>query len=538
MRTPGSILLPIVAAGMFLGFVGSAHAAVPAGAVKLPADKKFRIGSFVCGFIKGSYIPGRSLSGGYFYSRAAERKNLNSAAKNLSGKPKRTLLKKAKALRAKELIEAPQCSAVQDTPVPTPTIDPSLPIPTATPVSTATPEIQLSSIDSTTYYTENALFVIPPADQVTFTGESSWDSVYSSDNIDRYVAKLKSAFPADYFFVTIMATDLQPSRVPNVLTYRKIADGIGEDTITGTNVPNICRYHNSGQVIDGSLAVLDHEIGHNWGVFIGSELGTGHWLPNSTATGQMADSYSDDGFQTVKQIQGDPVSGFTWVSVDNLVKNEIETFSDRDLYLQGLSATFPTLHVLSSPVYNIDHTVSYTSVASYDQGWVEARNGVRSPSYRTSEKRFRLGFVYVARNLAEIMATYKPIERSIRHFVHSESLDNTKFRFEVPFLVETKYRGSADSLLADLDGNTTPQISIVGSAYTTTSSGSASFIFTATDPDGAAPQVSCVPASSGCSVTGNTVTVSGLATGSHFFTIKAQDTGGKKAFAHFVVDGS
>jgi hypothetical protein len=30
--------------------------------------------------------------------------------------------------------------------------------------------------------------------------------------------------------------------------------------------------------------------------------------------------------------------------------------------------------------------------------------------------------------------------------------------------------------------------------------------------------------------------LTGLASGSHFFTIKAEDSGGKKTFAHFVVD--
>jgi hypothetical protein len=30
--------------------------------------------------------------------------------------------------------------------------------------------------------------------------------------------------------------------------------------------------------------------------------------------------------------------------------------------------------------------------------------------------------------------------------------------------------------------------------------------------------------------------LTGLASGTHFLTIKAQDAGGKKTFAHFVVD--
>lgn len=57
-----------------------------------------------------------------------------------------------------------------------------------------------------------------------------------------------------------------------------------------------------------------------------------------------------------------------------------------------------------------------------------------------------------------------------------------------------------------------------------------------TDPDGPAPVVSCVPASANCSIEGTNVVLTGLASGTHFFTIKAQDAGNKRAFAHFVVD--
>ena len=64
-------------------------------------------------------------------------------------------------------------------------------------------------------------------------------------------------------------------------------------------------------MVDGAFGVLDHEIGHNWGVFLQPQLSdaNGHWFANSTATGQMAANYSDDGYATVKQIAGDSVNG-------------------------------------------------------------------------------------------------------------------------------------------------------------------------------------------------------------------------------------
>jgi hypothetical protein len=142
----------------------------------------------------------------------------------------------------------------------------------------------------------------------------------------------------------------------------------------------------------------------------------------------------------------------------------------------------------------------------------------------------------VARDLAEVQAVFQPIERSISHFVNAEQIDTTRFRFQVPFLVDTKYRASLDALLADLDGNRTPTLSIPGASSLVSSDGSAVVPFRAGDTDGPAPAVSCVPASANCAIQGGNVVLTGLPSGSHFFTIKAEDSGGKKTFAHFVVD--
>ena len=398
--------------------------------------------------------------------------------------------------------------------------------------------VPLTTVNSQLYYTEHALFIIPAANQVTWTGSNSWGSVYSAANVNSYVSTLKGIFPSDYFFVVVAANQLTPNAVPSVQPLRHTADGIGLGS-TGIGIPSICRYNiGGGTVIDGAFGVLDHEIGHNWGIFLQPQMSdaNGHWWANSTATGQMAGTYSDDGYATVKQIAGDPVKGFTWTAVDNIKLNETETFSEQDLYLQGLAAKFPDLYVLTSAVYQPDHTVSYSSVAKYDQNWMVRKYGVRNPSYRASDKRLRMGVVYIARDLAEIQAVYQPIERSINHFVNAEQIDTTNFRFQVPFLVDTQYRASVDARLADLDGNRTPTLSIPRSTSLVSSDGSAVVPFTATDPDGPAPVVSCVPASANCAIQGGKVVLTGLASGTHFFTIKAQDSGGKKTFAHFVID--
>lgn len=500
--------------------------AAPKGAVKLGPDKLFQVGSIYCGYINGTWIPGRKLSGDYFYSRAAERKDVLKKAKNAPSKLKAKLKKKAKNLLSKKNSEGPTC-LVGPTPTPTPT---------TTPMSGSS--IVLSRLNDSLYYTEHSLFIIPTSGQVDFNSSTSWDSVYSTANIDSYLSTLRTAFPDDYFFLVIAASNLLPDRVPNVLTYRQFATGIGEDTLTDPTATNICRYNIGSSVGDGAFAVLDHEFGHNFGVFLGSALGDGHWLTNSNAEGQMADNYSDDGFLTVKRIQGSPGSGFTWTATNNDTRNETEIFSDRDLYLQGLNATFPSLYVLNTPVYNSDGTMSYGSVSTYDQNYVVTNKGVRSPSYQTSPKRFRVGFVYIARDATEIEQNYLSIERSIRHFVYAEEIDTGSFRFQVPYIVLSKNRASIDARLADLDGNTAPTLSITGATYLTSSSGSVSVPFVASDTTGDTVTVSCVPNSANCAISGSNVSITGLTAGTYFFTIKAEDSGGKKVFAHFVVDES
>ena len=161
--------------------------------------------------------------------------------------------------------------------------------------------------------------------------------------------------------------------------------------------------------------------------------------------------------------------------------------------------------MLTAPVYNADHTVSYSSVAQYDQAWLVQQKGARNPSYQASPKRLRMAFVYIARDLAEVEAVFQPIERSINHFVNAEQIDTNNFRFQVPFLVDTQYRASLDALLGDLDGNRTPTLSIPGSTSLVSSDGSAVVPFTAADADGPAPVVSCVPASANCAIQGGTV---------------------------------
>jgi hypothetical protein len=399
----------------------------------------------------------------------------------------------------------------------------------------AVEEVTLLEINDHLYQTEHALFIIDMAGRVAWP---DYDSVFSDANIDYYSDELLNHFPFDFTTVVIIANDLVPNNTPNYL-------GSGPQKATGINVSgggfrpfDICRYNIGGGTVNrGALAVLDHELGHGWGPAL-PPLEGAHWSRYSTVIGQMAGNYSDDGYRTVKQIHGDELDGFRWESMDNLYRNERETYSENQLYVMGLHPVYPATYLLNDPVYNPDETMSYSSFERQDHESIVASFGSRVPDYRSSKKRFKIGFVYVARDLDEVQGVHAQIEESIRFFSYAEEIDSDNYRFEVPFLAVTRLRASVDSRLADLDGNSSPSLEIFdgyvaippGVHYT-------SIDFDASDPDGPSPLVECVSHPDKCGVLPGRLLVGPMRrAGTFFFTVGATDGGGKKAFGHFVID--
>jgi Immunoglobulin I-set domain/Immunoglobulin domain len=419
--------------------------------------------------------------------------------------------------------------------------------------------VPLSQLSPTLYQTEHCLFIIDST--VTWSSPTAaYNDIYAAGSVAPYFPRLEgyfdtltTRFPGNYFSVCYIA-NTGASNVPNYIDriYKAtgISNGIGSAGLGSSGVPgapqsfasvDMCRYNlPGGNVIAPVLAVFDHEIGHAWGAQIfytlnQPSLSNGHWLGNSTVDCQMGGALSTDGYLTVNKINGDPVRGFHWQRVNNSRSNDAEVFSEQALYLMGVAPVFPTSYVLNAPVYNPDGTMGYSSVDTFDHATAVATYGVRSPDYKTSPKQFRLGFVYVARDLAEVNTVCQAVEQSIENFCNGETLSATTYRSQAPFLVDSRYRASVDGLLSELDGNARPLLT-VNNSYVTSADGTATISFSASDPDGPAPVVSIVPASSHCVVSGATVQLSGLPDGVHFFTLKATDSGNKQVFAHFTVE--
>lgn len=405
----------------------------------------------------------------------------------------------------------------------------------------ATPLIQLSP---TLYHTEHCLFVIDAS--VTWNSPTTaYNDVYASpfSRLNNAYDALQANFPATYFSICYMA-NTGASNTPNYIDRTDKGTGINMPAPGGA--PNtfattdFCRYNLVGSVYTPALAVYDHELGHAWGArafynLSPPTLSNGHWVTHSTVDCQMGSGYSADGGLTVNKLYGDPVNGFRWQRMDSLQSNDYQTFSEQSLYLLGVRERWPTSYVLNNPVYNSDRTATYSSVDAFDHAAMVAAYGARNPDYTVSPKQFKLGFVYIARDLSEVNSVCQAVEQSANQFCNGENFDTTTYRFQTPFLSNTKFRASVDGRLADLDGNATPTLTVTDT-YVTSTDGSATINFVSADSDGPTPAVSMVPATACCTVAGSTVQVSGLPDGVHFFTLKAADAGGKKAYGHFVIE--
>lgn len=106
MRSP--IRVAILSLALLLLPISVASAA-PKGAKKLAARDLIQGSGYWCGKISNKWIPGKLLSGGYFYSHAAERTNILAQAANASASKKKSLTQQAAQLKTFITQRTPVC---------------------------------------------------------------------------------------------------------------------------------------------------------------------------------------------------------------------------------------------------------------------------------------------------------------------------------------------------------------------------------------------------------------------------------------------
>jgi len=201
----------------------------------------------------------------------------------------------------------------------------------------------------------------------------------------------------------------------------------------------------------GSTAIVDHEMGHAWGVNIGQTLGLmdvsggmtylGHWNSMADIQGQMGYYYfGDNGIVGHFGYNGDG----TWRLIAN---TEVEPYSPLELYLMGLipPEDVPPVHILKDPdLTNLNRitAASYKTV-TIDQ-IMQAEGGARIPSVTESQKDFTMAFI-VTQDVPYNDAAYAFFSLMSYELMSKQPpLKNSSF---APFYWATGGRGTLDTSL-------------------------------------------------------------------------------------------
>jgi hypothetical protein len=257
-----------------------------------------------------------------------------------------------------------------------------------------------SHLSSTAY-----AFFIEDVDHAVMDDYPVADVVCGSKNYEAY-RKLYGVFPDafDLALVTpgmqIFRPDMLSENVPYNVMVSNSVQHIGVNSFN-----NSASFGSSGRLKSvvyhsfGALAISTHEIGHTWGMNLGSGLGitepqegypSGHWNARSDIGGQMSAYYFDNaGHVGHFRDNGDG----TWTLISNL---EREPYSPLDLYAMGLipPEEVPPIHILQAP--NLSDLKRVTA-ASYRTITIDqimnAEGGLRVPSSAEAQKEFNLAFI-------------------------------------------------------------------------------------------------------------------------------------------------
>ncbi|MEJ5225128.1 MAG: choice-of-anchor X domain-containing protein, partial [Anaerolineales bacterium] len=319
--------------------------------------------------------------------------------------------------------------------------------------------------------TAYAFFIEDPKNEV-FSGYPISDIYCARPNAEAY-RKLYSVLP-DAFDMAMVTPGMQMLKdtggflenIPYALTVANDVRNIGmkiED--------NSAQFGSAGRLrmviynSFGGLDVVDHEIGHMWGVQIGSKLGLTqadrtdfldayHWNVNSDTGGQMQLFYiGDSGFGHFVPNS----DGSTWRFVDNISVNADQPYSPLELYVMGLIGPeeVPPIRIFTSPPDMTDS--QRVTVAAYKtitiQDIIEAEGGERIPSVADSPKNFTLAYI-VAQDIPYDEAAYAYHSLMAYHLTsklppetRASNGQPSQLRFFMPFYWATGGRATLETRL-------------------------------------------------------------------------------------------
>ena len=257
--------------------------------------------------------------------------------------------------------------------------------------------------------TRSAFFIVDSAGEI-FPNMPLTD-IYCGKPLPAATRKLYSVFPDVFDFVivepngSIYLPGNYGENVPYFLMAKNDVQHIGvpifNETATWGSAGRLrgMIYHSFGV---GSI--LDHEIGHAWGMRLGYSLGLlqevdpggryGHWLGEADVNGQMSYAFMHGSVMGILVSNGDG----TW-RLENEDKETSRPYSPLELYAMGLipSQDVPPVHILVNPDYSNPQRITASQVRTITiQQIVAAEGGERVPSWQNSQKYFNAAMIVVS----------------------------------------------------------------------------------------------------------------------------------------------
>lgn len=238
------------------------------------------------------------------------------------------------------------------------------------------------------FATEYAFFIVDPVGE-TYTGTFPNLTDYNGQAIAQ---KFYSVYPDEFDFLNfaVVRGDLGMKAHAGIL--QTAAKNIGlEDRNYHTE------YGSQGRLLtmvysgeSGNL--LNHELGHTWGAFIGVEQGISdgvHWTGNSDITGVMSEGYTtpDGGFYFFVPNGDGTFKALGWT--DGL-------YAPLELYLMGMIPPdeVPDVHVLINPDVSNPERVAAEQVQTYTiEEIMAAAGGERLSPYPQAQTHFNVAFI-------------------------------------------------------------------------------------------------------------------------------------------------
>jgi hypothetical protein len=241
------------------------------------------------------------------------------------------------------------------------------------------------------FATEYAFFIVDPAGE-TYTGNFPNITDYDGQAIAK---KFYSVYPDEFDFLnfTVVRGDLGMKAHAGVL--QPPAQNIGYDNFDYT-----AEYGSQGRLLTMVYSgthggLLNHELGHSWGVEFGDAEGFAngaHWSGNSDIGGILSETFIfPDGIgRFIVSNRDGTYRALDWTD---------EVYAPLELYLMGMihPEEVPDVHVLVNPdLYDMEN-ITAERVDTYTIAEiVDLLGGPRDPAYPNAQTDFNLAYILLS----------------------------------------------------------------------------------------------------------------------------------------------